>query len=188
MIDERGDLHLFFGYGDSQLIHENLSISQYLKKISVPKLPSPIKNPKMAAINHHSRNANLELSDKKINFHKFGINNESSNPMVSADLNTSPNMYSGKLNKIKSLKQGIYASNPRLNTDLHHEDFFHRRNSPNSRSKIKMSPKISTDQTAISNNGPELSSHFKSGIKSMYGSVNQSEEAHFGSRKRKYNF
>ena len=201
MLDEKGALHCFFGYGDSQLLHETLDVKDQLRppilqtqKKIIKHTPAPqpstrISQPQSRAqlretVNSHSQ-PRMKLSKENLDFHSYHPPIESSSPMFSSEFNFSPNIYPERKNKIRNIRAHINQSSSNLNKDLQYESFFHRRNSPQNR-KTFLPPKMPNTLTRTE---PELGRKLGSGLPSVYASSRQGEEFYYGTgHKSSYNF
>ncbi|CAI2382834.1 unnamed protein product [Moneuplotes crassus] len=198
MIDTKGDLHMFFGYGDSQLIHERVDISHLLAKEKVQKeamnrLDQSIKR----TITPKDSNLNRKIQEKHLNFHKYHMQQDVSSQMISTDMNVSPNVFPNKKEKIRSIKANMYQATPPRSKNG--ENFFYRRknsqnrhpsnerNSENYHSTPSMP--IGMGSKAHSHIDPDLSHHFKSGMNSIYSSARNDNNFQYpSSGLKKFNF
>lgn len=196
MIDSKGDLHMFFGYGDSQLIHEKLEINHLLKKekVAIPEVPRLSQSIKRIITPKRSH-PSVQLQDKNLNFHKFQMA-EASSPMVSTDINISPNIFPNKKEKIRSIKAGMYQASPQRQKG--DDNFFYRRKNSQTRGASNdrnsehyhstPSMPVGMGKKAYSHVDTDTSQHFKSGFNSMYGSATNDNTFQYVPGQKKFNF
>lgn len=145
MIDEKGTLHWFNGYGDSQLIHESFDIKDILqnpitftrktlvKKIETPmsrsnKIPKPLLSSSQNIQFKPGSSKGRVLSESKqpIEFHEYyPVHESNSNFNLPSEFTSPQNIYPYKKSKIKSIK-AHYKNNDNISED----QFFFKRNSP----------------------------------------------------------
>lgn len=112
MIDEKGMLHCFFGYGDSQLLHDPLDIKTYLKppilvtqkKITKQSLPSSqVRHMTPQVLTPSRNNKKMSRGNPGLDLNFYNLN-EPASPLFSSSANIFPNIYPTKKDKIRNLK------------------------------------------------------------------------------------
>jgi hypothetical protein len=205
MLDDQGKLHLFFGYGDSQLVHESLEIKEYLREPIITQTKTlvtediPIESPQNKTPKHQQMPIDMNQSrsqpkmrvqNERFDFQKYNPIRDSS-PILSSDFNISPNVYPDRKNKIRNLKAGIHSN--KMNTDMQYENYFYLRNaSKNSSKKLpfmnNMKTDIETQKNTFSKTNPELNHNFNSGINSTYTSARHGDEFQYKPPKHRFNY
>lgn len=150
------------------IIKQNIP-SQRQNRVPIPqqRLPLSSQTP--------SRSQPKMLPNKdRLDFHLYQSNNEIPSPMFSAELNSSPNIYPQKKNKIRNLKANMQISSPGGNGDMQYDNFFKYRNK-----------KLPYQKPALPNplarTEPEMGRKPLSGLNSILSSDRQQDEFQYGS-------
>jgi hypothetical protein len=200
MIDQNGVLHLFFGYGDSELLHEELNVKKYLgppliiKEKIINKLESiekPLNKAELQNEDSSKRNlgewnslANINPMNNKLDFHMYNQRKELSSPLYSSEAHISPNQCREK--KFLNLKSNMDLYQPSLNmgSSMKYDNFFYSRNTP----KKKINLLHQNLSHPYSKTELEMSKKLFSGSNSIFDSSRQEDPFLHRSGKHEFNW